>query len=89
MRVLKKGNKNTKLLACTAKVRQILEYGAAFWDRYRLDQVSALNRLQKRGAKFANNINELGWRNFGTAKIDSPKMRPFQGISRGDGLGMR
>jgi hypothetical protein len=43
-------------------------------------QVSALNRVQKRAAKFANNMNESGWGNFDTAKVDIPNMRPFQGI---------
>jgi len=31
------------------------------WDPYREGQVSALNRVQKKAAKFANNINETGW----------------------------
>jgi hypothetical protein len=35
-------------------------YGAVCWDPYREGQVSALNRVQKRAAKFANNINESG-----------------------------
>ena len=34
-RIVKKGNKNTKSLACTSLVRPILEYGAACWDPYR------------------------------------------------------
>jgi len=34
MRVLKKGNSNTKSLACMSLVRPILEYGAACWDPY-------------------------------------------------------
>ena len=35
MRMLKKGNNNTKRLAYTALVRPILEYGAVCWDPYR------------------------------------------------------
>jgi len=35
--------------------------GAVCWDPYREGQVSALNRVQKRAATFANNINESGW----------------------------
>jgi len=61
MRTLKKGNNNTKRLAYRALVRPILEYGAVCWDPYREGQVSALNWVQKRAAKFANNINESGW----------------------------
>jgi len=56
MLILKKGNNNTKPLAYTALVRPILEYGAVCCDPYREGQVSALNRVQKRAAKFANNI---------------------------------
>jgi len=62
MRILKKGNKITKLLAYTAPVRPILEYGAVCWDPYREGHVSDLNRLQKRGVEFSNNINESGWK---------------------------
>ena len=35
MRILKKGNTNTKSLAYMSLVRPILEYGAACWDPYR------------------------------------------------------
>ena len=61
MRILKKGNNNTKPLVYTALVRPILEYGAVCWDPYREGQVNALSRVQKRAAKFANNQNESGW----------------------------
>ena len=47
--------------AYTSLVRPILEYGAVCWDPYRKGQVSALNRVQKGAAKYANNINESGW----------------------------
>jgi hypothetical protein len=45
MRILKKGNSNTKNLAYTLLVRPILEYGAACWDPYRKGQVNALDRV--------------------------------------------
>ena len=38
----------------------IVEYGTVCWDPYREDQVSVLNRLQKRAAKFANNMSRGG-----------------------------
>jgi len=44
-----------------ALVRAILEYGVVCWDPHRKDQVSTLNWVQKRAAKFANNINESDW----------------------------
>jgi len=34
--------------------RPILEYGAACWDPYREGQISALDRVQKKAAKFAH-----------------------------------
>ena len=46
MRILKKGNNNTKRLAYTALLRPIFEYVAMCWDPYR-GQVSALNRVQR------------------------------------------
>ena len=58
MLILKKGNNNTKRLVYTALVRPILEKGAVCWDPYREGLVSALYRVQKRAAKFADNINE-------------------------------
>ena len=48
-----------KRLTYTALVRLILEYGAVCWDPYREGQLSPLNRVQKRAAKFANSINEF------------------------------
>jgi len=68
--ILKKENNNRKRLACTTLVRPILEYRAMCWEPYGEGQVSALRWMQKRAAKFVSNIN-------GTAKIDSPNMRPF------------
>ncbi|PNF22013.1 hypothetical protein B7P43_G17547, partial [Cryptotermes secundus] len=56
--ILKKGN-NTTHLAYTALDRPILEYGSVCWDHYR-SQIKALNRVQKRAAKFANNTNKTG-----------------------------
>ena len=61
MRILKKGNSNTKSLAYMSLVRPILEYGAAWWDPYREGQISALDRVQKRAAKFAHHKNSPNW----------------------------
>ena len=61
MRILKMGNNNTKRLAYMALVRPGPEYGVVCWFPYREGQVNALNRVQKRAAKFANNINESVW----------------------------
>ena len=42
-------------------VRLILEYGAAYWDPYREGQISALDRVQKKVAKFAHHTNSPKW----------------------------
>jgi hypothetical protein len=41
-------------------VGTVLECGAVCWDPYKEGQISVLNRVQKRAAKFANNMNEVG-----------------------------
>jgi len=61
MRILKKGNSNTKSLAYVSLVRPILEYGVACWDPYREGQISALERVQKKAAKFAHHTNSPKW----------------------------
>ena len=61
MRILKKGKSNTKSLAYMSFVRPILEYGAACWDPYREGQISALDRVQKKAAKFAHHKNSPNW----------------------------
>ena len=88
MRILKKGNNNTKRLAYTALVRPILEFGAVCWDPYREGQVSALNRVQKRAAKFANNINDSGWEILAQRKLIA-RICTFTRHTPGDELGKR
>jgi hypothetical protein len=50
-----------KSLAYTSLVRLILEYGAACWDPYRECQINALDRVQKKAAKFAHHTSDLVW----------------------------
>jgi len=61
MRVLQQGNRNAKRLAYTSLVRPILEYGSACWDLCRERQISALDRVQKKAAQFANRTNDSDW----------------------------
>ena len=61
MRILRKGNSNTKRLAYTSLVRPILEYGAACWDPYREGQIRELDRVQRKVGKFAQNTNRTSW----------------------------
>jgi len=57
MRILKQGNSNTKRLAYMSLVCPILEYGAAC----REGQISALDRVQKKAAKFAHHTSSSNW----------------------------
>ena len=49
-------------------VRPILEYGAACWDPYREEQISALDRAQKKAAKFAHHTNFPNWENLASRR---------------------
>ena len=61
MRILKKGNSNIKSLAYMSLVRPILEYGAACWDPFRECQISAIDRVQNKAAKFAHHSGGSDW----------------------------
>ena len=61
MRILKKGNSSNIRLAYTTLVLPILEYGAACWDPYRVGQIHALDRVQKKATKFAHHTNKSNW----------------------------
>jgi hypothetical protein len=61
IRILKKGNSNTKSLAYTSLIRSILEYVSSCWDPYREGQINALDRVQNKVAKCAHQRNDLNW----------------------------
>jgi hypothetical protein len=61
MRILRKGNSNTKSLAYMSLVRPILEYGASCWDPYRECQINALDRVQKKVARFVHHKISPNW----------------------------
>ena len=61
MRIVKKGNKNTRSLVYMSLVRPILEYGAACWDPHRECQISALDRVKNKAAKFAHHSGGSDW----------------------------
>ena len=67
MRILRKGNSNTKILAYTSLVRPILEYGAACWDPYREGQTRELDRVQRKADKFAPKHEQAVMGNSGVA----------------------
>jgi hypothetical protein len=62
MRVVKRGNKNTKSIAFKLLARPVLEYGAACWDPYRVCQINGLDRVQNKAAKFVRHTEGI----FGT-----------------------
>jgi len=78
MLIPKKGNRNTKSL-----VGPILEYGTSCWDSYREGQISSLDRLQTKAAKFANHTV---WKNFGAELEVTSHLRPLQRIHRRTGV---
>ena len=85
------GNNNAKhllvsLVPYTALVRPILEYGAVCWDPHREGLLSTLIRVQKRRAKFANNVSGSGWETLVQIRLMARICPFFQGIHRGTGL---
>jgi len=81
MRILKTGNSNTKSLAYMSLVRPILEYGAACWDPYREGQISALDMVQKKAAKFAHHTNSPNWQSLASRRKLSRICVPFKAYS--------
>ena len=61
IRILIKGNINTRSLAYLSLLGPILDYEAACWNLYREGQISALDRVQKKVAKFAHHTNSPNW----------------------------
>jgi len=69
MRILKMGNSNTKSLAYMSRVRPILECGAACWDPFRQGQISVLDRVQKKAAKFVHQTISPNWETASHRKL--------------------
>ena len=88
MRILRIGKNNTKHLVCTVLMRPICVYGSVCWDTYREGQVSALNRVQKRAAEFANNINESRWETLAQRRLIAQICALLE-HTPGDGVGKR
>jgi len=81
MLILKKGNSNTKSLAYMSLVRPILEYGAACWDPYKKGQISALDTVQKKAAKFAHYTNISNWETLASRRKLSRTCALFKAYS--------
>jgi len=81
MRILKKGNSNTESVAYMSLVRLILEYGAACWDTCREGQISALDRVQKKAAKFAHHMSSSNWETLASCRKLSRMCALFKAYS--------
>jgi hypothetical protein len=70
-----------------------MDYGTSCWDPYREDQINALDRVQKKAARFADHTTDSVWETLAqhrkTAGICAP-YKPYTGEGerkdRGDGL---
>jgi len=68
MGILKKGNSNTKSSAYMSLLRPVLEYGVAYWDPYGEGQIFALDRVQKKAAKFVYHTKISNWENLASRR---------------------
>jgi hypothetical protein len=80
MRILTKGNSNTKSLTYVSIVRPILEYGASCWDPYREGQINALDRVQKKSGQICSSQNQSELGILDIAKKGIPSMCPLQSL---------
>jgi len=62
-------------------VRPILEYGATCWNPYREGQISALDRMQKKVAKFAHHKNSPNWETLALRRKSSRICALFKAYS--------
>jgi len=67
-------------------MRPVLEYGTSCWDPYTEGQINALDLLQNKGAKFANDMKRFGLGNLGTEQEGSSHLRPVPNIHRRTGM---
>jgi hypothetical protein len=86
MRVVQKGNKNTKNVAYKSLVRPILEYGAACWDPYRECQIKTLDRVQNKAAKFVRHTGGLDWESWAQSRKIARMCALFISYKGGKGM---
>ena len=73
----KKGNRNTKSLACTSLVPPILEYGAVCWDPCR-GHINALDRVQKKAAQFTDPTKDSDCETLDQLRTIASLYAPFE-----------
>jgi hypothetical protein len=86
MRVLRKGNRNTKGSAYTSLVRSVFEYGSACFDPRREGQINALDRVQKKAAQFTNYMKDSDWETLAQHRMIACYVH-FLKCTLGKGLG--
>jgi hypothetical protein len=67
--IVKRGNENTKILAYTSLVHPILEHGAACWNLYREFQISDLDRIQNKAARFVQCMGGSVWESLAQCRM--------------------
>ncbi|XP_072041196.1 uncharacterized protein [Amphiura filiformis] len=68
-------SRRTKARAFTTFVRPHLEYSAAVWDAYTQDQITQLEAIQRRGARFV--FNDYQYTSSPTSMITALKWDPL------------
>ena len=92
-RNLKTCPKKIKENAYTSLVRPVLEYGAAIWDPYLGKDISSIEMVQRRAARFVTNdyaytssvsdmIAELGWHSLADRRSDIRLITLFRTIHK-------
>ena len=69
MCVLKRGNRNTKSLACMSLVCPVIENGTACRDPCIDGQINALDRVQTKAAQFTNHMKDSDWETLAQCRI--------------------
>ena len=62
-------------------VRPILEYGPAYWDPCSEGEISALDSMQKKAAKFAHHTISPNWETLASRRMLSLICAPFRAYS--------
>ncbi|PNF22847.1 hypothetical protein B7P43_G18087 [Cryptotermes secundus] len=68
-------------LAYTSLVRPILEYGAGCWDPYRECQITALDRVQNKAAKFAHYTGGSVWESLAQRRMTARMCALYKGYN--------
>jgi len=82
MRVLKKGNRNTKSTAYTSLVRPVFEYGSACGDPCSKGQINALDQVQKKAFQFTIHTKDSDWETLAQRRMIARLCALFKAYSK-------